>query len=628
MVDAQRRGRILYAIVAGTEGARIRRGAKCARAGRVVRSSLRRVGLAGALALVGCGSRRPAELNADAGAPEPAWPGLTIDLTPDPAASEVDVALRLSGDAAARVTSLAVARIWADTRGASAILRVDARDGDGDLPLRDGPEDGPDRTYLPARAPKGGELAVRYRVHANADTSRFGLHLSRDRLSGVGHAFLLLPRFAPDAAIPVRIRWHLEALAAGASAASSFGVGAAQTTQATSEDLGQAAYFAGPTHVEEPLPSLPSPLLDDAGVAPSPGVAARLVVLGAPTFDTRAAFYWSVTALATLDRFFGNTANSPGKPADPFSFLLVATPGLGLDHDGAALTGSFALWFDQGRAFDAGLKSVVAHELTHRYVGGAVRLTDEAGREAVWFSEGLTVHLARRWLVESGLVTPRDVLGDLRRTMDDKASPERAAACAASSGGRSQEEYRRGARYAALTDAAIQKASSGRRGIDDLVRELVARGRAERRGEFPLAVWREAVVRELGDAGGAMFDRIIVRGEPAEVPDSAFGPCFHRVSREDDALEIGFDRRSLLRTPSVITGVVPGSAAEKAGLRDGALVLTAKVPDEGAPAPKSGKKGEIVLTLAGRGGGKKVRYRPWTKRHSVVWEARECDKRR
>ena len=30
-----------------------------------------------------------------------------------------------------------------------------------------------------------------------------------------------------------------------------------------------------------------------------------------------------------------------------------------------------------------------------------------------------------------------------------------------------------------------------------------------------------------------------------ELPDSAFGPCFHRVSRDEDVLEIGFDRRSL-----------------------------------------------------------------------------------
>jgi predicted metalloprotease with PDZ domain len=592
----------------------------------VLRPSPRLLGLAAILAIGGCGSRHGA--TADAGVVEPAWPGLTIDLTPDPAASEVAIALRLSGDAAAKVTALDVARDWADTRGASAILRVEARDGEGDLPLRDGPEDGADRSYLPTRAPRGGELAVRYRVHANGDTSRFGLHLSRERLSGVGHAFLLVPRI--EASIPVRIRWHLDALPAGATAATSFGVGAEQVLHATSEELGQAAYLAGPTRVEEALPSLPSPTLaiDDAGALKAPAAGARLVVLGASGFDTRAAYYWSVTALSTLDRFFENAANIPGKPADPFSFLLVAAPGLGGDHDGAALTGSFALWFDQARAFDAGLKSVVAHELTHRYLGGALRLEDQSGKEAVWFSEGFTVHLARRWLLESGLVTPRDVLGDLRRTMDDKASPERPAACATSPGGRSQEEYRRGARYAALTDAAIQKASSGKRGIDDLVRELLARGRAEQKGAFPVDAWREAVQRELGDAGGGTFDRLIVRGERAEVPDSAFGPCFHRVARDEDVLDLGFDRRSLARSPAILSGVIRGGLADKAGLRDGALVLSAKLPDEGATAPKGGKKAEAVLTLAGRGGGKKVRYRPWSKRHVVVWEARECDKRR
>jgi hypothetical protein len=584
---------------------------------------LRLLGIAAILAASGCGSR--GGVKADVGVAEPAWPGLTIDLTPDPAAGDVGVALRLSGDAAAKVTTLEVARIWADTRGASAIVRVEARDGDGDLPLHDGPEDGPDFSYLPARVPRGGELLVRYRARANGDTSRFGLHLTRDRASGVGHAFLLLPRIAP--AIPVRIRWHLEGLPQGASAATSFGVGPVEITRATSEELGQAAYLAGSTHVEEPLASLPSAPIDDAGAPPSPGAAARLVVLGTPGFDTRAAFYWSTAALATLDRFFENPANAEEMPANPFAFLLVAAPGLGGDHDGAALTGSFALWFDQGRAFDAGLKSVVAHELTHRYLGGALRLEDESGREAVWFSEGFTVHLARRWLLESGMVTPRDVLGDLRRTMDDKASPERPAACATSAGGRSQEEYRRGARYAALTDAAIQQASSGKRGIDDLVRELLARGRTEQRSAFPPSIWREAVQRELGDSGGATFDRVITRGEAIDLPDSAFGPCFHRVSRDEELLDLGFDRRSLARTPSVVTGVVRGSAAEKAGLHDGALVLSAKLPAEDAIAQKGGKKPEVVLTLAGRGG-KKIRYRPWTKRHVVAWEAQECDKRR
>ena len=613
---------------------------------------LRLLGISGILALGACGSR--GSVKADAGAVEDAWLGLTVDLTPDPAAGAVEVGVRLSGDAAAKVRSIGVARAWADTRGGSAILGVTARDGDGDLLLRDGPEDGPDRVFLPARAPRGGELALRYRARANGDTSRFGLRLDGRRMSGVGHAFLLLPRIEEE--VPVRIRWHLAALTPGASAATSFGTGAVVVTHATSELVGNAAYLAGLTHVEVPLanpthvevlapssasapthvevpaaaaPShvelpLPSPPSPSAATPPGP----RLVVLGNPAFDTRAAFYWSVTALTTLARFFEPPADTAPPPAAPFAFLLIAEPGLGGAHDGAALTDSFALWFDQGRAFDAGLKSVVAHELTHRYLGGALRLEDPSGNEAVWFSEGFTVHLARRWLLESGMVTPRDVLGDLRRTMDDAPSSDRVGACATSSSGRSQEEYRRGARYAALTDAAIQKASSGQRGIDDLVRDLLARARSERRSALPLGAWRDAVQRELGDAGGASFDRMITRGEAVELPDDAFGPCFHRASREEEAFDLGFDRRSLAATPAVVTGVTRGSAADKAGLRDGALVLASRLPADAAAAQKGGKKADVVLTIAGRGGGKKIRYRPWVKRHVIVWEAQECGKRR
>src|SRR5262249_44320117 len=144
----------------------------------------------------------------------------------------------------------------------------------------------------------------------------------------------------------------------------------------------------------------------------------------------------------------------------------------GRSHDGAALTRSFALWFDASRAFDAGLKSVIAHELVHRWIGGEVRLVDARGREAIWFSEGFTVHFARRVLLDARLVTPRDILPDLRRTTDEQSPGE--AACAEEREGRSQDAYRRGARYAAVLDRALRRASKDRRSLDDLLRDLLA----------------------------------------------------------------------------------------------------------------------------------------------------------
>ncbi len=336
---------------------------------------------------------------------ETAWTGLTLELRPDPAHGEVEVAVSLHGSAASVVTELAVARGWAGTHGVDAIGAVELRDAEGALPLGPAQDDSEDRRFLLGRRARGGELHLRYRARSDLGPSRFGLHLAPDRLSGVGHAFLLLPQI--EAPLPARVRWRLDRLPAGAGAVCSFGPGTEVVTHAGSEELAHAVYLAGPLHVEEPR--APEP---DAGAA-SP--AGRLAVLGAPVFDTRAAFYWSTTAFTELGRFFGEAEG----PRDPFWFLLVPTPALAGDHDGAYLHRSFGLWFDAARTFDAGLKSVVAHELTHRFLGGGVRLVDAQGREAVWFSEGFTVHLARRMLLESGMVSPRDLLGDLRRTTHD-----------------------------------------------------------------------------------------------------------------------------------------------------------------------------------------------------------------
>src|SRR5262245_13487208 len=77
--------------------------------------------LAGALvAIASCRAQRSGPADAGAELPwsnEPAWPGLTLDLTPAPSQDELRVEIRLSGELAARVTELTAARRWADTRG-------------------------------------------------------------------------------------------------------------------------------------------------------------------------------------------------------------------------------------------------------------------------------------------------------------------------------------------------------------------------------------------------------------------------------------------------------------------------------------------------------------------------------
>ncbi len=541
---------------------------------------MRRLALAALLALAACRPRK-ADLS-PAPAAEPPFAGLTLDLTPDPARGELSVSVRISGDRAAEVHEITVARAWADTRAAEALTGLTLRDGEGALPLRPQRDDGgPDDVYVLSRPPRGGDLVLHYRARANVGPSRFALRVGPDRMTGVGHAFLLLPRVA--APLPARVRFHTGALRRGADAASSFGFGADVTTTATSEDLAHAAYVAGMLWQEH------------AEAGPT-----TLVVIGDPPFDTRTALGHAVAARSAVDAFFA----APPEPG-PFTVFLVAQPGLGRAREGAALTQSLAVFFDTAQPLDPALDLVMAHELVHRFIGGTVRLTGRDGREAVWFTEGFTVHLARRALLAGGLLTSEGFAADLNRTLGeggDEALPP---------------AYVRGARYAAWFDAALRRASHGKRSLDDVVRALVVEARGAGKEVLPVAALRDALVRGIGPEAGPLVDRLEAADDtPIDLPDDAFAPCARRTVRERPRFDLGFDRASLEARPAIVHGLVKGSAADRAGLRDGTLVLSAKVPP-----PSAGDGAQVELWLAD---GKRVRYRPVGVARETVWEPGAC----
>lgn len=531
-----------------------------------------------ALAIAAC--------NVSRGEPiDPPLNGLALDLTPDPARGEVLVRVRVSAEHAAKVRDLAVARAWADTHGADAVGALDVHDAAGALPVsvRAGDE-GPDLVFSLGR-PARGEIEVAYRARANSGRSRFGLRVAADRMSGVGHAFLLLPRL--DEKVPARVRIHAGSLGRGIDAASSLGFGDTVTGAATSEDLARAVYVAGKLWREEPAANAP----DQAGKS--------LVVLGAPPFDTRSAFEKSVAASAAVDRFFG------GAP-EPVAFFLVAQPGLGRAHDGAWLGRSLGAFVDASQPLDGSLLFVLAHELTHRYLGGTLRFVDEKGREVTWFSEGFTVHFARRALTEAALVTPAESAAEIERVL----------------GGESGEDaYQRGAIYAAYLDREIRRASAGKRSLDDVVRELVAKARAAGGASLPLAALREALGREIGDERAAFVEKSAAATEreiARDLGEDAFGPCVRRTTKEETVFDLGFDPESLATKPTLVRGLVRGSAADRAGVTEGALVISAKIPRREEALRKIA---EVELSLAN---GKRVRYRPIEVRRDPVWTAAPC----
>jgi predicted metalloprotease with PDZ domain len=163
--------------------------------------------------------------------------------------------------------------------------------------------------------------------------------------------------------------------------------------------------------------------------------------------------------------------------------------------------------------------------------------------------------------------------------------------------------YNRGALYLAKVNAQIRAKSEGKRSLDDIALAMVARKRAGQ--SYDTEAWLQLLTAELGPEAKAEFDDMLA-GKLIVLPSDAFGPCFRREEATYPQFELGFDPASLTSSPRVVKGLAAGSAAARAGLRDGDEIATAVVLDRFQSDP------DADLTLHVRRGGEAldVTYRP------------------
>lgn len=520
--------------------------------------------------------------------------GLTLRLTPQPDRAQLEVELHLVGSDAASTKELTIAKAWAGIDGFTSIRSLRARDARGEIAVRPGPDAGPDRTVLLERPAQLEHLEIRYSVASAAPAApRFALHVDREGFSGVGHTFLLLPRL--DKPIAVHLQVRPNALAPGASGVTSFGVGDDIEVSGTAANIAHAVYAAGRLRtIERPN-------------------AGRLMLLGRPAFDPEATHKTIMTVHRALETAFG-PVEVQEKPKS-FTYVVMAEPGLGKGHDGALLGQSFGLWIGNEARFDASTLIAAAHELAHSWLGGAVRLVDDAGNEQAWFAEGFAVHYARKLSLRENLISPDEFAADVDRTLGIGVSDLGSHPIP-----RSREAYQRGALYAAQIDAAIGGASKGKRSLDDLLRKLFTHRSSEPFKRMPVTVFRELITEELGAGRGEELNWVMVQGHgEIRLDDATFGKCFHRSQTKTKVFELGFDRKGTMRPPQMIRGLVAGSAAARAGLVEGALILSSKLPDE---FDKDTDK-PVEVVIAARGRSQKIRYLPVGERENIHWAAKK-----
>ena len=450
-------------------------------------------------------------------------------------------------------------------------------------------EDGSNRTrfWLTPRAIDGA-VTARYRVPIDAAAPPLSLpqYEMRTELGGfsaAGNAFLMLP--ADEAKRAVDVQWDFSAYGADGRGVSSFGVGDARSSgPLPSQQVASTYYMAGRPGVYH---------------AEKGGFFAAWQ--GAPSFPMEGLMKWA----ADLQRFYGTFFGYAPDHFGVFGRTNVRNPGSGI-----GLTDSFAFTFNAASKPEE-LRSLLAHEMLHSWVRSLDESMDEAGGlDRSWFGEGLAVHYQRLLPYRAGLISADDFLADLNETAGRYYTnikinlPNTEIAEGFWRDTRIRVlPYDRGSLYFASVDAQIRRESHGKRSLDDLVRAMLD---ARRAGQaMNEAMWRSLLRKELGAKGIADFEAMLA-GATVLPPSDAFGPDFRRTSKMLRRFDLGFDPASLKANPRAVSGLVPGSNAEKAGLRNGDIVLNTFSQDR-----MQGDQSAVLLLKVKRGEEElEIRYLP------------------
>ncbi len=470
-------------------------------------------------------------------------------------------------------------------------ITVEARDARGALLLTVA-EEGSDATAVRVwHAPRAvdGSLQLRYRapIHNRLGTRGaappFELRTETGAFSGAGLAFLLLPE--TETPHRLSLRWDLSALPAGARGVSSLGVGNVELeTPAPPARLARAFYMAG-----------------RVGLQPENATGHGFfgAWMGEPPFDARELLAWTERLYAHYDSFFGDAATVPRYGV--FLRRNLVNPG-----GGVGLQDSFVGTFDTGLDVED-FRLTLAHEMFHTR---SPYIVNPPGLASQWFAEGLAVFYQRVLPRRFGMIDAQRFLDDVNYHAGRYFTNALGDAPYAQVPLRFWEDtrirtipYDRGSFYFVVLDQALRRHSSGRRSLDDLVFEL---RRRERDGsKLALADWEALLRAELGEAAVQQFRGMLAGAW--QVPESdAFGPCFRRTRVPLRRYELGFEPKVLTEQPRIVRGLIAGSAAARAGLRNGDEILR--------PVGQDGIQGEqtreLELQVRRDGRDQAIRYLP------------------
>lgn len=533
-----------------------------------------------------------------AGAADPAAPQLIVRLAPGaPDAAQhipyVDMALTVQGVHAKPGDALFELPLIANTVVTSGKdlqqLSFADRAGPIAVTVQDKAEDGSNttRSWRAGRAIDG-DVTVRYRVPIDAAAPplalpQYEIRTENGTFSAAANAFVLQP--ADTIARVTHVQWDFTGYGAGGVGVSSLGVSnAVGSTPLPAAKLGSIYYMGG-----------------HPGVSGPAGDGFFAAWQGTPPFDMTPLMAWGGKLHQFYGRFFGYAPPSFGV----FGRTNTRNPGSGI-----GLTDSFAYTFNDTSKPDD-LRSLLAHEMLHSWVNSLDGSMDAAGGlDRSWFGEGLAVHYQRTLPYRAGMISADDFLKDLNETAARYYTNIKIATLNSEIPAGFWRDtrirvlpYDRGSLYFEAVDAQIRAASKGKRSLDDLVRTMLT----TRRNGQPMneALYRKLLRAELGDKGLAEFDAMLAGGTVLP-PSDAYGPGFRRVSQPLRRYDLGFDIASLQARPKIVHGLVKGSNADQAGLKEGDEILNSFPQD----ALQGDQQAYVTLDVKRASQTKHIRYQP------------------
>jgi predicted metalloprotease with PDZ domain len=431
--------------------------------------------------------------------------------------------------------------------------------------------------------PRGGHGTVYYRPIVRGEYFHW-----------VGKVAWVHPAWDEEEAVRLSVRW--EGLPRGWAVGNSFGVDRRrQRFVATVEEFKSAVFVGGDFRFAS---------------VPVGGKPVYVALRGSWRFPD-AAFADVIQRIVGAEREFWSDRDTP--------FYLVTLLTLeappGVTHTGGSgLTNSFAAVATTNAGLDL-FARLVAHEHFHNWNSQQLGRLKEPEQLLYWFSEGFTDYYANLLLLRGGLIG----LDDYVRHYNEVISEYYLSPVRTESNRRVLEDfwdepdvqklpYQRGFLLAANWNALIRSATGGRRSLDDMMHDMLRAAREKR----PL-ITAELLGGHLSRYAGRDLlpdiRRYVENGETI-IPDrNALGPHVELEMTEVRLFELGFDLETL-RDKKVIAGVVAESAAHRAGLRDGQVVLR-RLPIEVGNASKA-----VELTVKDGEAERTIRFYP-AGRHTI-----------